>query len=120
MIGGTVTPGSSVPHAREMIPCSCPVLADKHDIFCMCLSLTNARGALGHTNHVILYRGMYVRMCVYMCIIRMCMYVCMYICMCKVLRSAGGLRHPLRSLRKKRYIKSCEADRRSILNIVFL
>ena len=33
----------------------------------------------------------------------------------KALRSAGGLRRPLRSLRKEKYIKLREADRRSMI-----
>ena len=33
----------------------------------------------------------------------------------KALRSAGGLRRPLRSLRKEKYIELREADRRSII-----
>ena len=38
-----------------------------------------------------------------------------YVCIYKVLRFAGGLRRPLHSLRKKKYIKLRETDRRSMI-----
>ena len=42
------------------------------------------------------------------------------ICWYKALRSAGGLRRPRRSLRKKKYIEYREADRRSMIEHIFL
>ena len=38
-----------------------------------------------------------------------------YVCIYKALPSAGGLRRPLRSLRKEKYIELREADRRSMI-----
>ena len=37
----------------------------------------------------------------------------------KALRSAGGLRRPLSSLRKEKKVKVSEADRRSMIEYIF-
>ena len=48
------------------------------------------------------------------------MYEGMYVCMYKALRTAGGIRRPLRSLRKEKYIELREAGRGPRLSVVLI